>query len=309
MSASAPLLQTVDLGPQLASRRLLSLPRQLCQVAYDLPMLLDGGQPLIPALPEEAAGYRMESVPSERAAELQSRLPDMISGRRQSYPRHYIDMSLGYDAYLQQFSGKTRSTLRRKAKKVAALHDSSLDIREYHSADALAEFFPLALALSSRTYQDKYLDAGLPDDAAFQKEAMLAAGRDAVRAYLLFVGGQAVSYLYLPIVGETVRYDYLGYDPDFARHSVGTVLQMVALERLMAEDRYRWFDFTSGDGAHKRLFATGQVACESFLMLRPTLANQTLLATLDGFDGAVAHAGDLTERLGVKTALKKLVRR
>ncbi len=309
MSATSSFLQTVDLGPQLASRRLFHLPRRLCPVTFELPHLLNETAPAIPELPEQAAGYRFISVPADRVSALLSAFPNMAVGRLQHYPRHYIDLTLGYDAYLEAFSGKTRSTLRRKMKKVAKMSGGDLDIREYRDPEALDLFFSLALPLSRRTYQDKYLDAGLPDDEAFRQEMMAAATEDAVRAYLLFVAGQPVSYLFLPIKGDTVRYDYLGYDPDFARNSVGTVLQMAALERLMAEKRYRWFDFTSGDGAHKRLFATGHVACQSFLLLRPDVSNRLMLAALDGFDRLVEAVGDLAKRAGAKSALRKSLRR
>jgi hypothetical protein len=76
------------------------------------------------------------------------------------------------------------------------------------------------------------------------RRATLAAGGQ-VRAYLLFDGERP--YLYCPVQGDVVIYRYLGYDPDYARMSVGTVLQWLALEELFREARFRMFDFTEGE--------------------------------------------------------------
>jgi CelD/BcsL family acetyltransferase involved in cellulose biosynthesis len=68
------------------------------------------------------------------------------------------------------------------------------------------------------------------------------------------------------------------------------------MRMLMEERRFAWFDFTEGDGQHKRQFATGAVDSLDLLLLRPTFANLAAARTLTGFDGAVA----LAKRLGLK---------
>jgi CelD/BcsL family acetyltransferase involved in cellulose biosynthesis len=107
-----------------------------------------------------------------------------------------------------------------------------------------------------------------------------------------------------PVVGATLVYAHLGYDPDHARLSPGTVLQMEALERLFAEQRYRWFDFTEGEGAHKAMFGTGSAQCSSFVLLRPTLANRPLLGARGAFDAGVAGARTLAERSGALARIR-----
>jgi CelD/BcsL family acetyltransferase involved in cellulose biosynthesis len=130
------------------------------------------------------------------------------------------------------------------------------------------------------------------------------ATEDQVRAFLLFVDGRAVSYLYAPGDRQTLRYAYLGYDPAFADLSPGTVLQLEAMRMLMDEGRFRWFDFTEGDGQHKRQFATGAIDSVDMLLLRPTFANFAAARTLAAWDGAVEAA----KRLGGKS-IARAVRR
>ena len=134
------------------------------------------------------------------------------------------------------------------------------------------------------------------------------------QAFRTFIGPKEVSPTlpdwlmgsWAPAEGLTLIYAYLGYDPDWARLSVGTVLQMDALERLFAEARYRWFDFTEGDGAHKEMFGTHAAACSSLVLLEPTLANRTLLGARDAFDASVSQAKALATRSGAISRIRAL---
>lgn len=103
-------------------------------------------------------------------------------------------------------------------------------------------------------------------------------------------------------------YAHLGYDPEFARLSPGTVLQLQALERLFAEERFAYFDFTEGEGAHKAMFGTDHADCASFLLLDPTLANRALLGARDAFDGAVSGAKAVAQRTGALGKVRAALR-
>ena len=131
------------------------------------------------------------------------------------------------------------------------------------------------------------------------------AARDQVRAWLLFVDGRPVSYLYAPAEGDTLIYAYLGYDPDFAEYSPGTVLQLEAMRQLMEERRFRLFDFTEGEGQHKRLFATDGVECVDLLLVRPRLANLFVGYGLSAFDTAVGLAKRLVGGFGLVRRLRR----
>lgn len=289
----------------VGSRRLLSVPRQLSTWAFSLEDVLAGALPAAP--PSGRDGVRVLSAPTARLAEITARYPGFIAGGRQDYRRHYIDMGQSFEDYMAQFSGKTRSTLRRKARKLAD-DAGGYTVTEHRTPAEIEAFLAAALPLSARTYQARLLDAGLPESPEARRAMLEAAEADRMRAFLLHAGGQAVAYLSLPLAGQTLVYAYLGYDPDWARLSVGTVLQMDALERLFAEQRYRWFDFTEGDGAHKQMFGTHAAACSSLVLLEPTLANRTLLGARAGFDASVLGAKALAERSGALGRIRALLR-
>ncbi len=291
----------------VGARKLFAVPRKLVPVGWTLEELLDRAPISLPDC-GNADGYQLSSIPAHAVDSLLSRYQDWLVGGRRDYARHFIRMEGSFDDYLARFSGKTRSTLRRKARKFAECGDGILNIGSYRSPAEIAEFLRLVRPLDARTYQARLLDAGLPQGADAEREAMQLAADDRLRAFLLFLGGEPVAYLYLPVVGQTLVYSYLGYSPEHAQLSPGTVLQLAALERLFAEGRFRYFDFTEGDGDHKAKFGTDSVNCASFVLLRPALPNRLLLGSLALFDSSVAVARTLAEKTGGIAAARRLLR-
>ena len=292
----------------VGARRLFAVERRLEPMAFSLEDALAGTMPVEPTLTDKADGVRVLSAPLAMADEIEATFPNHIAGAREEYRRHYILMNGSFEDYLARFSGKTRSTLKRKAKKFAAADGGKLDVRAYSTDDEIARFLELALPLSGKTYQARLLDAGLPDTEAARTAMLAEADAGRMRCFLLFLGDEPVAYLSLPVDGHTLVYAHLGYDPAHAHLSPGTVLQMEALRRLFAEGCFRFFDFTEGEGAHKALFGTHSIACCSFLLLRETLANRVLLGARDGFDAAVAQIKMLTQSGGSLGVARKLLR-
>lgn len=287
---------------QVGARTLFAVERRLIRVALGLGETL----PALPALDRGVDGYAITSLPEAQLAELGGE--GFITFVRQRYTRHFIDLTMGFDAYLAALSANTRSGIKRKAKKLAQVSGGALDIRRYRSPAEIEAFHTVARGISAKTYQEKLLGGGLPDDPGFIGAMVRAAAADAVRAWLLYIGDRPVAYLYCPIVGGTVRYDHVGHDPDVAELSPGSVLQLEAMRDLFADGRHRRFDFTEGEGQHKRQFATGGIACVDVLLLRPTIANRATVLALAGFDGAMALAKRLVARFGLQSIARRIRR-
>ncbi|SFJ28584.1 Acetyltransferase (GNAT) domain-containing protein [Sphingomonas sp. NFR04] len=289
--------QTVALRFMVGARTLATVRRRLVRVPLTLAEARAGDSPALPPLSADAQGFVVTSLPEVQCAALLG--GGMLGIVRQRYTRFYVDLSLGFDAWLAGLSANTRQGLKRKAKRLGGA------VRCYRTAAEMADFYPLARALSARTYQERLLGAGLPDDLAGLQRLAAA---DAVRAWLLLLEDRPVAYLCCSAVGDTLLYAHVGHDPDFAALSPGAVLQLAALRDLFAERRFAWFDFTEGEGQHKRQMASGGVACVDLLLLRPTLANRALVAALAGFDGGVALAKRAVRRLGGESVAKRLRR-
>lgn len=256
-----------------------------------------------------ADGHLARSQPVTGTLPRLSRVDGYVRYVPSQYMRHYIDLGMGWEAYQAKFSSKSRQTLRRKVRKFAEASGGTIDWRTYRTPEELETFRSLARDVSRLTYQERLLNAGLPDDAAFVERSARLAAQDQVRAYLLFLNDEPVAYLYCPARDSALIYAYLGYHPDFAALSPGTVLQWRVLESLFQEGRFRYFDFAPGDSPHKTLFGSAHQPCADiyYLRRRPRALALGLAhaATTLGSD-SIASA---LSRLGFKQSLKRLLRR
>ena len=306
----APLFpQPVRFNFQLGAWRFLTLSRQLVVLESDRDCT-----PFMDVIKSEQSqngtdGYLLKGLPAPPDPSIGQLAPhwDVRTFRR--YPRHLIDLTIGFDAYLAKFSGKTRSTIKRKIRRFEELSPGDTVWREFRTPVELDEFFPLAREVSAKTYQERLLNAGLPTSDTFKKEALERARHGLVRAYILYVRGHAISYLYLPIENGRAVYAYLGYDPAYAEHSPGTVLQMLALKCLFDDPDLKVFDFTEGEGQHKQLFSTSTQNCEDVLILKRGSKTAWIAMLHAGFSTAETWLAKCIERLGLKRSVKLLVRR
>ena len=311
MSAPIVLSGNAELLPlrfQIGARTIAAVQRRMVRVPLSLDQVLDGRVPVLPPLDRAAHGYAITSLPQDQLDAVARVGGGMIAHVRQCYTRHYADLTIGFEAYRAALSGNTRSGLKRKAKKVMEASGGMLDVRRFRTPDELSQFHAVARGISERTYQEKLLGGGLPEDAAFLQSMYALAAAGAVRAWLLYVGGEPAAYLYCPIENGIVRYDHVGHDPVYNDLSPGGVLMLEAMRDLYAEPDLRWFDFTEGDGQHKRSFATNGAECLDLLLLRATLTNRATIAALGAFDRGAAWGKLAVARWGLAGLAKKLRR-
>jgi CelD/BcsL family acetyltransferase involved in cellulose biosynthesis len=277
--------------------------------------LAEAGNPEAIAIPGEdqlvpgSQGFALRRLPVDEALPRLARFGPFLRYVPLQYQHCYIDLGTSFEDYQKKFSSKTRSTIHRKIRKYTEHCGGTLKWHSYRGPDEVPAFFQLACAVSKLTYQEKLLDAGLPDTPEFMDSARALAASGQLRAYILFDGEQPVSYLYCPVQDGVAIYAYLGYDPAYMHLSVGTVLQWLALEEMFNEGGLRYFDFTEGQSDHKRLFATHQRQCANVFLLRPTLRNTAIIrshALMERFSG---WAGQLLDRYGVKAKVRRLIRR
>ena len=297
-------MTTVALTFRIGARTLASVDRALIRIPYHIAEVVAARLPTLP--PIEGDGYLITSLPQTLLPRM--RRAGMIAFVRQHYVRYHTDLSTGYDAWLRGLSGSARSTIKRKTKRVAEASGGVLDIRAYRTPDEFAAFHPLARRVSATTYQEKLLDAGLPVDGAALADLVALAAADRVRAWLLFIKGVPVAYLCCTAHADALLYTYVGHDPGYGDLSPGTVLQAAAMRSLF-DDRFARFDFTEGEGQHKRLFATGGTPCVDLLLLRPTLRNRATVIALATFDRTVGVAKRATRHPWLAPLAKKVRRR
>jgi CelD/BcsL family acetyltransferase involved in cellulose biosynthesis len=293
---------------EVGARTLMAIQRSLVRVPLTLEEAREGRLPALPPLHRDAHGYSVTSLPEDRQAAMVYASGGMLPFVRQRYTRYYTDFDMGFEAWFDSLSSNTRQQLRRKAKKIAAESGGDLDVRAFRAPHELEAFHDVARRISLRTYQERLLGSGLPDTPEFIQSMLAQAAADTIRAWLLYVGGEPAAYLYCPVVGDTVIYAHVGHDPAFNDLSPGQVLQLEAMRDLFEEQRYARFDFTEGDGQHKRLLSTGGVTCVDLLLLRPSLANRLTTVALGGFNRTVALGKKAVHAAGLEKLAKKVRR-
>lgn len=298
----------VPLKFEIGARTLIAISRSLARVPLSLDDAREGRLPQLPPLEREAHGYTVTSLPEDRQAAMVYASGGMLPFVRQRYTRYFTDLTGEFDAWLAGLSSNTRQALKRKAKKIAAESGGDLDVRHFRTPDELDAFHDIARRISLRTYQERLLGSGLPDTPEFLHDMAVQGAADRVRAWLLFVAGEPAAYLYCPVVGDTVIYAHVGHDPAFNDLSPGQVLQLEAFRDLFEEGKYARFDFTEGEGQHKRQLSTGGVECVDLLLLRPSLMNRLTTLALGGFNGVVAVGKKTVNAVGLEKLAKKVRR-
>ena len=264
-----------------------------------------------PELPRDLAGYLVRSLPIEEGEPRLRRRDGMIRYCAARYRRHWVRLDGSFEDYLRSFSGKSRSTLQRKVRRFREQSGDAAAWRVFRTPAEIEEFHREARTVSALTYQERLMDAGLPDGPEFLTRLRAAAEEGRVRGYLLYAEGRAIAYLYAPMYQGTgiLLYSHLGYDPAYERLSPGTVLQYLALEDMFREGTLRVFDFLEGETQQKQVFGREHALCADVYTLRPT-ARTMLLVYLrigtEAFSSAIVRAMDA---VGVKRWIKRFIRR
>jgi CelD/BcsL family acetyltransferase involved in cellulose biosynthesis len=162
--------------------------------------------------------------------------------------------ALALPASLEEFylgkSAKHRSNVRGALRRLQREFPDA-QLRRYDGAQQMEELFAAAAAVSAGTYQ-RGLGAGFQDDPFTRGVFRLAADRGMLRSYVLFLGGRPAAFENGFLHGGRYHGHSVGYDPQFARYSVGTCLWLMVLEDLLKTGSVREWDFGFGDAEYKR---------------------------------------------------------
>lgn len=260
------------------------------------------------ALVAKSQGFVLRALPVAKAQPKLGTSGNYFFYTQLQYRHCFIDLTLSFKEYQNKFSSKTRATINRKLRKFADYCQGPIPWTVYKRPDEMKLFFKLAREVSKKTYQEKLLDAGVPDSEEFLREMESLAAQSRVRAYVLFDGQQPISYLYCPVENGVLIYAHQGYDPDYVKWSVGTVLQWLALKQLFEESCFHIFDFTEGQSEHKRLFATHEIQCVNVIFLKKSVPNLGLIYSHLAMGQLSRWIGDTLEKLGLKAKIKHFIR-
>lgn len=260
---------------------------------------------------QEAAFYFYPSYPVTFEPRRVERRGPWLVYTPYTFENHYIDLRAtgSFDAYLKQFSSKSRSTLVRKVRKFEEGEGGRADWRQYSTSQDVGTFLDLAAPLAAGTYQARLIGNALPSSATFRARALERAAAGEVRAFLLFRAGRPIAYLFCFVTDGIATYDFVGYDPAESAASPGTILQYFALQALFADPACAMFDFTEGEGAQKAFFGREARRCAKSYFLRRSVRAIAVIRGHQALAWASDAFGATLDRLGLKDRLRRLLRR
>ena len=110
----------------------------------------------------------------------------------------------------------------------------------------MQELHTRASAVSTKTFQQRLLDAGMPQEPDFPSELERLAAMGRVRGFILLLKHNPIAYSLWYAHDNTLTLDKTGFDPKYAELDPGTVLMYLSLQALFAEHCFQILDFGSG---------------------------------------------------------------
>lgn len=257
-------------------------------------------------LPDGVVGYQMRRTVVQRFPRGLSRQGGWLCYSPRQERLYVVDMAGTFDEYLQRRSAKSRQNLKRSVKRFLDGNANALQV--VTAPEDMAAFHREAVAISRQTYQTQLLGAGLPDTEAFLQSMQDKAARGEARGYLLRDQGQAVAFAWCAARRSTLVYEVIGYRPEQADRSPGTVLLYLILEDLFALGCYPVLDFGPGHAFYKEAFATRHTDFADAYLLRAGWGHRWRLwlhLWVDGFSEAV---GAWLESHGWKRRIRQAMR-
>lgn len=196
-------------------------------------------------------------------------------------PWHVITLGASFEEYLQTKSAKTRSTLRRKVRLFE--QTGAVWLERYTRPDEVPEFVNGISRISPKTWQHRLLGMEYSNDDLTQRKYQDLAGRGLLRSYLLRRDDRPCAFVIGYQYRDMYYYADVGFDPDLAEFSPGTVLLFLMLEDLHENNRPALLNFGIGDASYKQRFGTDVFSDETVLVLRAGLRNRLAVKSHQAF--------------------------
>ncbi len=282
-----------------------------------IPVVLAGSEklPEWPALdtlppshvPPDAVGYQLRRTFVARFPRGVSRQGSWLCySPRQEY-LYFVRLQGSFDGYLQHRSAKSRQNLKRSVKRFLEKNPDALTIHTH--PQSMPEFHREAVRISGQTYQTLLLQSGLPDSPEFLQAMCDKAERGEARGYLLRTPEKPVAFAWCTAKDGAISYQVIGYLPEYAELSPGTVLLYLILQDLFSLQEHHTLDFGPGSAFYKEVFATDKIEFADSYLLHPTLKNRWQLWLLWGTERFSTAVGNMLNRIGLKKKIRQWMRK
>lgn len=197
---------------------------------------------------------------------------------------HYLIALQGtFSDYLSKFKPKTRSTLRRKVKRLRDYGDGQLDLLRIDHETEVSLFLKAASPISAQDRTAHNVGWHIENNAAERDRLMALARNGILRCYLLRCGEDICAFVRGFQHNGTYYYNRVGFDARYADYSPGTILLYLLIEDLFSHRPPHHLDFYSGDWSYKAQFATDNQSEITMLLVRRRLSSRLRVGRHEAF--------------------------
>jgi hypothetical protein len=227
--------------------------------------------------------------------------------KRATTVHHVVDLPGSFEAYMAGFSAKTRSTWKRKTRKLES-DCGPLRLEVFTEADEVSSMLALIEPVCRLTYHYHLMGHDLsPRNLQLVRNLTGWAQRSWLRTYVLFAGDRPVAYVVGSLSRGRYSYDMPGFDPGLSAASPGILLLLRMVEDLIGVEA-TMLDFGSGHADYKEMLATRSFPEVSALLVRRTPYAQGIAHLQRGVLAAAKSGTQLLDRFQVKSRVKNWVK-
>jgi hypothetical protein len=204
----------------------------------------------------------------------------------------------------QSFAPKTRSTLRRKMRKLEKEFTDQIKIMTYRDENRLEEAMCAASQVSRHTYQTA-LGWGFVNDSRTRETLAAAAHRGWLRMSIVYIKEEPCAFQLGLQYGKTYFLEQLEFHPRWKQWNVGTVLFMKVLEDLCRDPSVERFNFGFGDAQYKRSYGNECWDESSVYIFAPRLYPVLVSVLHSSMEGVSLGLKYVLDRFGMVRSVKR----
>ena len=226
-------------------------------------------------------------------------------------PHWQMALPSSFDEYLARLSPKQRHEKRRHMKRLERDFPGKVRVDVHRGAAKCEDLARDVEVVAEKTYQRKW---GMGHKDAFETHRIVsfAAQRGSLHACLMYINDKPSAFLIGHSYRNTLYADSMGYDPEYAKYSIGSLLLMRWIEEAQQggqQQPINKVDFSAGDARYKREICNEEWREASFFMFGPTLKGLKLNALRTISSVSNSYASQLLARTRLLETIKRFWRR
>lgn len=163
-------------------------------------------------------------------------------------------MPESHDEYLSSMKRKVRYNIKRSVKQMSDAFDGNIKLKEYRQECDVEDLLTNVNSIFKKCWQSHVM--GYYDrDSSVQIENKKFQAKNAwLRCFVLECNNSPVAFVIGSQFNGYFEYEETGFDPDYSKHSPGTVMTYLLIESLFNENKPRLINFGYGENVYKKVF-------------------------------------------------------